>query len=222
MLSDLLLEAETVENSEDSIWYFPLANGRYEVKPGMIPLGSDLGNGKADGRVFQIDSNFAHYRQLKLAARKENLNKYYQTSNYSLSVAIAVTKLIIDRLTQEYSQYFKVEVLSNGSIIFHSLLTEETLYLDPDFQLQRIKIKGKEVIPIYTSTLDALAAQIQEDVTVICRDHQDGRNWVSAIHLCFPNHWSAAEKLVKILSRYMLLSRVWKKLINRRKKLSIP
>lgn len=194
MSSDLLLEAQTVESSESPIWYFPLANGRYEVKPGMIPLGSDMGNGKVDGQVFQIDSNFAHYRQVKLAACKENLNKYYQTCDYSLSTATAVAGLIIERLTQEYSQYFTAKLLNNDNIIFHNSLTGETLYLDKHLQLQEVKIKGEEVIPVYVSTLDALAAQIQEDITVICRD-RDGKNWVSAIHLCFPNHWSAQEKI---------------------------
>lgn len=194
MLSDLLLEAETVESSQNAIWYFPLANGRYEVKPGMIPLGSDLGNGKFDQQVFQIDSNFAHYRRLKLAARRENLSKYYQTSDYSLNVATAIAELIINRLTQEYSQYFNAELLSNGDTRFSSSLTGETLYLDADLQLQEVKFKGEKVIPIYISTLDALAAQIQEDLTVICRT-RDRRNWVSAIHLCFPNHWSAREKI---------------------------
>lgn len=195
MLSDLLLEAETVEDSENTIWYFPLANGRYEVKPGMIPLGKDLGNGKVEEQVFQIDANFACYRQVKLAARKENLNKYYQTCDYSLDMAMAVAELIIDRLTEEYPQYFNTKLLGDGNIIFNSLLTGETLYLDADLQLQEVKTRNEEVIPAYASTLDALAAQIQEDITVISRHNRDGRNWVSAIHLCFPNHWSAQEKI---------------------------
>ncbi|KST64285.1 heme-dependent oxidative N-demethylase family protein [Mastigocoleus testarum] len=195
MVSDLLLEAETVEKSKIPVWYFPLANGRYEVKPGMIPLGSDLGNGKIDEQVFQIDSNFAHYRRLKLAARKENLDKYYQTYNYPLGVATAVAGLIIDRLTQEYPQYF-TQFLYDGNIIFKSFLTGESLYLDKNLQLQAVEFNSKKIVPVYTSTLDALAAQTQEDITVICRD-RSGKNWVSAIHLCFPNHWSAEEKIGK-------------------------
>ena len=196
MVSDLLLEAETVEESEIPIWYFPLANGRYEVKPGMIPLGSDLGNGKIDEQVFQIDSNFAHYRRLKLAARQENLDKYYQTYNYPLSVATAVVGLIIDRLTKEYPQYFNTQFLGDGNVIFNSFLTGESFYFDKNLQLQTVEFNGKKVVPIYTSSLDALATQIQEDITVICRD-RNAKNWVSAIHLCFPNHWSAEEKIGK-------------------------
>jgi hypothetical protein len=69
------------------------------VKPGLIPFGSDLGNGEAARQVFQIDGNFAHYRQAELLARAERLSKYYQTYNYSPTVAGAIARLLIRRLT---------------------------------------------------------------------------------------------------------------------------
>jgi dimethylamine monooxygenase subunit A len=83
----LFQEARTVEASNSAACYFPLMSGRYEVKPGMMAFGSCLGNTQADQQVFQIDDNFAHYRQAKLLARGERLNKYYQTCNYSQAVA---------------------------------------------------------------------------------------------------------------------------------------
>jgi hypothetical protein len=169
-------------------------NGRYEVKPGMMVFGSCLGNGQADRQVFQIDENFAHYRQAKLLARAERLSKYYQTCNYSQAVAGAIARLMIERLTQEHPQFFIYEKSTANSLIFHSKLTKETLYLDADWQLQQVE--GSPVYPAYTSTLDALAAQVQEDLTVICRGG-DGCNWLSAVHLCYPNHWSAEEKIGK-------------------------
>jgi dimethylamine monooxygenase subunit A len=159
--------------------YFPLINGRYEVKPGMMPFGCCLGNGEADQQVFQIDGHFTHYRQNKILARGERLSKYYQTCNYSPAVAGAIACLIIERLTLEHPQYFDCQKIAN-TLQFHSRLTQETLYLDADWQLQQVQ--GSSVIPPYVSTLDALAAQIQEDITVICRS-QDGSNWLSAVHL---------------------------------------
>ena len=45
------------------------------------------------------------------------------------------------------------------------------------------------------SDLDALACKVQEDLAVIQRDA--GRHWLAAIHLCFPNHWAAEEKIGK-------------------------
>jgi dimethylamine monooxygenase subunit A len=169
-------------------------NGRYEVKPGMMAFGSCFGNGEADRQVFQIDNNFADYRQAKLLARGERLSKYYQTHNYSRTVAGAIARLIIQRLTQEHPQYFTYQKLTVNTWTFHSQLTKETLYLDADYQLQQVE--AGPVSPPYTSTLDALAAQVQEDLTVICR-HGDDFNWLSAVHLCYPNHWSAKEKIGK-------------------------
>jgi hypothetical protein len=41
--------------------------------------------------------------------------------------------------------------------------------------------------------LDALALTVQEDLAVIQRDGD--RHWLAAIHLCFPNHWAAEDKI---------------------------
>jgi hypothetical protein len=169
-------------------------SGRYEVKPGMMAFGSCLGNAQADQQVFQIDDNFAHYRQAKLLARGERLSKYYQTCNYSKTVAGAIARLIINRLIQEHPQYFHYQKSIDNTLKFHSQLTKETLYLDAELQLQQVE--GSSVVPAYASTLDALAAQVQEDLTIMCRsDH--GSNWLGAFHLCYPNHWSAEEKIGK-------------------------
>ncbi|BAZ52350.1 hypothetical protein NIES4103_50100 [Nostoc sp. NIES-4103] len=185
---------EKVEAFNSPACYFPLMNGRYEVKPGMMLLASCFGNGQADGQVFQIDENFAHYRQAKLLARAERLSKYYQTYNYSTTVASAIARLIVERLTQEHPQYFKCQKLTANTLIFYSQLTKEILYLDANWQLQRVE--GSSVFPAYTSTLDAMAMQVQEDLTVICCG-DNGCNWLSAVHLCYPNHWSAEEKIGK-------------------------
>lgn len=171
--------------------YFPLDNGRYEVKPGMAPLSKCFGNGAADKLVFQIDDTFSDYRQEKLTSRQECLSKYFQTCNYSNTVATAVAKFIIRRLTYEHPNDFHIESFTSG-IALNCQLTQETLYLDKDYYLQKVSIRHN-VSPSYTCTLDALAAQLQEDITVICRD--DNTNWVGAIHLCFPNHWSAEDKI---------------------------
>jgi dimethylamine monooxygenase subunit A len=187
------------------VLYFPLSNGRYEVKPGMMPLGFDLGAGEFDSKVFQIDSHFGEYRQIKLLARQEKLGKYYQTCNFSGKVESAITNLIVTRLTKEYPQYFNFVRLTDNKYKFHSQLTKETLYLNNDLQL--LEVEGNKVSPNYSpedspgyiDTIDALAVQIQEDLTVICRN-DDAKNWLAAVHLCYPNHWSAAEKVGKDFS----------------------
>lgn len=194
LVDSLLLEVSTVEASNGSAYYFPISQGRYEVKPGLISFGSDFGNGQLDQQVFQIDSNFASYRQCKLLARDERLSKYYQTYNYSAEVAGAIAQLLVHRLTLEHPQHFHTESLANNEIAFKCQLTGETLYLDADLQLQQVQTQGSPVTPAYTSTLDALASQVQEDLAVISRS-ADGSNWLSAIHLSYPNYWAAEEKI---------------------------
>ncbi|MBE9216878.1 DUF3445 domain-containing protein [Plectonema cf. radiosum LEGE 06105] len=195
MSYNLFQEVKTVEESKDSACYFPLQNGRYEVKPGMMLLDSNFANNKVDNQLFQIDSNFSDYRRAKLAARSSNLSKYYQTYNYSNAVASSVAELIINRLSYEYPQYFHYSDDGNN-LVFYNHLTEETLYLNANLELLKCELSNKNIFSAYVSTLDALAAQIQSDIVVISRNEND-ENWMSAIHLCYPNHWSAEEKIGK-------------------------
>ena len=157
----------------------------------MMLLGSNFGN-DADSKLFQLDSSFDSYRKIKLAARKSCLSKYFQTCNYSDSVAEAVVRLIINRLTREYPQHFNLD-RDGEYLIFQCQLTREILYLNTKFELLKYE-SAEKTTPDYISTLDALAAQIQSDIVVISRnDNHD--NWMSAIHLCYPNYWSAEEKI---------------------------
>ncbi|NJP09328.1 MAG: DUF3445 domain-containing protein [Leptolyngbyaceae cyanobacterium RU_5_1] len=193
-VNHLLHEATSIDDLEGAACYFPLANGRYEVKPGLVGFGTDFGNGQADQQVFQIDNGFAHYRQMKLQARAERLDKYYQTHDYSDGAAGAIAHFIIDRLCQEHPDHFQTQPARDG-LVFHCQLTGETLSLDANGQLQGVHTQATPVSPPYTSTLDALVLQIQDDLTAVSR--VDGHHWVSAIHLCYPNHWSAAAKIGK-------------------------
>jgi len=52
-----------------------------------------------------------------------------------------------------------------------------------------------EHLGVAETDLDALAYQVQEDLAVIQRDGY--RHWLAAIHLCFPNHWAAEDKIGK-------------------------
>jgi hypothetical protein len=192
----LLEEAQTIDKLDRVACYFPLTNGRYEVKPGLVRFGTDFGNQESDQQVFQIDEQFAHYRQVKQLARKERLSKYFQTSNFSKELERTIAQFITNRLTQEYPQWFQLKQQSND-LILQSQLTQEILRFNQEFELQRVETQ-KESID-YISTLDALANQVQEDLTIVCRAQE--RHWVSAIHLCFPNHWSAEEKVGREFAR---------------------
>jgi hypothetical protein len=168
--------------------YFPPASGKYEVKPGLIPLGTDFGNGAADKLTFQFDAGFADYRKVKRAARAERLGKYYQTRDFAPEIAGPVCRFIVRRLAEEHPGLFVLDE-RGGEVTLRCALTEETLRFDPEMQ----RVVGIGADPPYADPFDALAAQVQEDLAVVRR--VDGKDWACAIHLCFPYRWTAEEKV---------------------------
>jgi hypothetical protein len=169
--------------------YFPMAGGRYEIKPGLFRFGKSFGNGEADARVFQFDRELARYRQTRLAARRQRLGKYFQVSQLSEDVARAAGEFMVARLASEWGDWFVMEGIGPRRRLI-CRLTGEVLEFD-----EQMRLVGGEfgVEPPYQCALDALASQTQEDIAIISA--QAGRHWVSALHLCFPNHWSAEEKI---------------------------
>jgi dimethylamine monooxygenase subunit A len=172
--------------------YFPLEHGRYEVKAGLYRFGTDFGNGEVDNRLFQIDMEFAAYRVSKLAARYERLSKYYCVNRYAPVVSRVIAGFMVARLIREHPDCFQCETDRNNRLSLHCTLTGETLDFDDNMQLRAVRPGTELISPAYASSLDAIACQIQEDLAIISHA---GHNWVSAIHLCCPNHWAAEDKI---------------------------
>jgi hypothetical protein len=168
--------------------YFPPSSGKYEVKPGLVPLGMDYGNGAADKLTFQFDAGFAEYRRVKQAARAERPGKYYQTRDFAPEIVDAVCRFIVRRLAEEHPRLFAVDE-QDGAVTLRCALTGETLRFAPDME----SVLSGEVYPPYSDPFDALAAQVQEDLAVVRR--VNGKDWACAIHLCFPHRWTAEEKI---------------------------
>jgi hypothetical protein len=168
--------------------YFPLAGGRYEVKPGLVRFGRPLGGGEADGHVFQLDATFAEYRRAKLAARRERLGKYFLTSEFSPQVRNAICRFIVGRLTTEHPALFDI-----ADDVLACALTGERLAFDSDFELRSVE-STDSVQPPYACAFDALASQVQEDLAVVTASPDESHR-LSAIHLCFPNAWAAEDKI---------------------------
>ena len=177
--------------------YFPLADGRYEVKPGLMKFSTPFGNGAADGHVFQIDRSFARYRRAKLEARAEAFDKYVLTGEDHGRIAPVVTRFIIDRLCREHPDLFQAEREGHG-VALTCRLTREVLSFGADWLL--VGVRGADAVaPAYRSACDALACQVPEDLAVMLRRGGGGggaaRHWLSALHLCSPNHWSGGQKI---------------------------
>jgi hypothetical protein len=174
--------------------YFPLSKGVYEVTPGLMAFGTDLGNGAADRQLFQVDDHYAPYRRAKLEARAEALDKYYATHQYPPAVAGAVAAFVARRLAAEHPETFVLRQ-DDAGFTLQCTPSREVLRFDRNWALTQARPRIERG-PDYASALDALVCQVQEDLAVICR-RGDSENWLAALHLCFPNHWAAAEKIGK-------------------------
>ncbi len=173
--------------------YFPLKSGRYEVTPGLKPLGAPLGNGDADAHLFQIDTGFSRYRENKLRCRAERLGKYVVFDDFTLPVAAAVARFLAMRLCAEYPDLFISEPDADGSCALTCRLTGERLAFDPQMRLLDGG-SGPQGAPAYGSAFDALCCQVQEDIAVV-RTLPGRGDWIAALHLCSPSHWGAEQKI---------------------------
>jgi len=163
--------------------YFPISDGRYEIRPGLFPLNTDFGNDRLDTCTFQIDNKFEKYLAEKQNCRAEQLEKYFLTRNLLTDTARSINAFIIDTLLSDYPDYFTFQHDNDGRTL-HCLLTRNNVIL------RNHKAQLSEEITL----LDQLAMQIQEDLAIVQLD-QHNNNTLSALHLCFPNYWSAQEKI---------------------------
>lgn len=170
--------------------YFPIQKNRYEVVAGFKNIS------RSECR-FEIDREFLRYRSTKLASRGESLEKYYPpTSRLAESELSAVAKFIAMNLAGGYPDFFDLREARAGYEL-DCKLTDERLVFHVDFRLDHTRTRAN-VQPGYRDALDALACQVQEDLAIWkASDPQVESEWLAAVHLCFPNHWAAGEKIGK-------------------------
>lgn len=183
----------TRDRAPDSPLYAPYASGTFRMEPGLFPFGKDCGNGPNDGRLFQIDGLWPEYRAAKRRARGENLGKYFLTRDFDDGTQAAVTRFIVGRLLDEHPERFRREERGVGFALFCVLSGEELLF---DENARLVGGAGYDAAGTpYVSGFDALMTQLQEDAAVVSASN--GGEFLSAIHLCFPNHWDPAGKIGK-------------------------
>jgi len=170
--------------------YLPFINSRYEVKVGLVKLGTDFGNGTSDRQVFLIDNTWPRYRQAKLAARAEDLGRYVCSHQLSADAEQQLTRYITRQLCTEHSQYFQLDNDGN-QFTLQCALPGDNLHFDPQL---RLLDTDTDASPAYLSSLDALACQVQEDMAFMDNGDPSRLRW---LHLCFPNHWAAQDKIGK-------------------------
>ncbi len=146
--------------------YSPWLAGEYDVSPRLKGLGFDFGNADLDSKVFQIDSQFDHFRAEKLACRAEDTAKYQLAHRLSPRVETAATTKIVEILQSEWPQWFHFH---EGQLACH--------------------LTGEVISP----TLEQLALQVQEDFAIVSTDQV--QDWISYLNVCLPSHWSPAERI---------------------------
>lgn len=171
--------------------YFPLEDGRYQVRPGLFPLGRDFGNGEADRRVFQIDRQFSWYRRQKNASLAEAGEKYQCQDQLDETLQQSLAGFLLDTLCREYPWLFSWRQLESIGCL-QCRHSGDTLYLDQDLHLQQLAA-GPLGAPPCHDTLQALALQLQEDLALITVSPNGDR--IRWLHLCYPNRWAAGDKI---------------------------
>jgi hypothetical protein len=110
---------------------------------------------------------------------------------YPDRTAAAAARFIVNRLVSEHPRWFDLQS-DRGGHRLNCVLSGETLGFDAAWRLDPAATRS-DVDPPYTGAWDALACQLQEDLAVTCSDGSD--NWLAALHVCLPSHWSPEEKL---------------------------
>ena len=165
--------------------YIPLGMGEFRFVVGLRPLGAERA-GTQDHCVFQLDRTWSTYRAAKLAARAENLEKYFLYRDCEPSLRTAACRLIADRLVAEHPRCFG-RVGGEVGARLACALSGETFTLVPGGEVAEV---AGGPAPAYRDGLDALASQLQEDIALV---DADGR--LVAVHVCFPNHWAPADRV---------------------------
>ena len=161
--------------------YFPVSSNLFEFRTGLrtITPGSNV-----QDKIFQIDTEWQRYRQAKLTARAERLDKYVCSHLLSLATESHATSFILNQLTHEYPEQFELTDLQNG-VVLNCRFSGEKLQFDQSLRL----INNNK----YQNALDALCCHVQEDIAIVEQPKQ--KDFISYLHLCLPNHWSAEEKI---------------------------
>lgn len=164
--------------------YFPIRNARYSAGAGLFRFGHDFGNDKQDQQLFQFDCHFPRYLNNVHTVRRSNSQPYYCHNEYTAETERAVTRFLCQQLALEHPAYFQLHKHERGYSL-DCQLSKEQLQFDAHGTL--LAAQG-EPIPPYRDSLDAIASQCQEDIALMSLKGHD-QNWLSAIHLCAPNHW---------------------------------
>lgn len=171
--------------------YYPFTEGEYNVSVGLQKLARDFGNEATDQKIIQLDNQFFAYQQTRQSSRQENFSKYVQLDSRFFNIEKYVTFKLLEIVQSEYPEQFTTSDTTAGQITLECKLTGDTLLFSANGALLEATTNS---LPAYQNALDALASQVQEDISVVSLDNKGG-DYIAGLHLCFPNYWSAQQKI---------------------------
>ncbi len=161
--------------------YLPFLKGIYQVAPGLSLL-------RSDQRIFEIDKDIEDYYENKVAARDEDLSKYYARGKLKGHEQSAIIRFIARTLALEYPRFF--ELSENDEVLrLTNKLTSELITFDDEY----FDAHNSSLLYNYVDGLDAIASQIPEDLAIWRKE--ETKEFLDTVHLCSPNHWDPREKI---------------------------
>lgn len=139
--------------------YFPVKPGPLRMRASLQQLGTDFGNGAADGSYFQIDDEYDRYLHEKRACSRAGVPRYRRHgwlagTGSQQQAHEAVLQWMRDTLHREHPQGMA-------------------------------RRPGDET---YLSAYDEITRNLQEDLVVVQRKPEGGDEVIMA-HVCFPSGW---------------------------------
>jgi heme-dependent oxidative N-demethylase alpha subunit-like protein len=162
--------------------YLPFLNGKYSTAPGLMPMDKSVASD--DKVIFQFDEHYQHYIANKNKCRKENIHKYYCEKDSFAETMVTINHYIANRLLKEHPAIFSLTEDDRNYVFSNHKLNGQLRW-----KKNWINVEGNH----YLSLFDALCCQAQDDFA-ICQ-FEGEKDWMSAIHLCAPNHWAAGDKI---------------------------
>lgn len=182
------------------ILYRPFLNGVYSVSAGLFRLGAQrvpwVGGEPVERHTFALDREYGRFVASKVAAHRRALHEYAGEAGLTPELRRAALTFIARTLAAE----------SGGGMTwdgrtFRNALLGWAADLDPWWG----SVEGLERFPAPlahlasgvtpVNALDFLGLNAPEDLALVARDAQNGRDWLAAVHVLSPQHWDPRDKL---------------------------
>ncbi|CAM3725577.1 heme-dependent oxidative N-demethylase subunit alpha family protein [Deinococcus frigens] len=184
--------------------YRPFLNGVYTVSAGLLRLGAGLAgqpipwreDGAAETHTFALEGDYKRFVVSKWAAHRRALHEYAGEANLSPELRVAALEFTARTLAAD----------SGGAMTwdgqtFRNELLGWKARLDlrwggvQDLRRFGAPLAGLRADLEPLGALDFLGLNAPEDLAIIARDPQTGRDWLAATHVLSPERWDPRDKL---------------------------